>query len=226
VKSPIKDKQSKATAAASSFLPGRHLFHYARGKILWDPAYEFLADQLIESNLPVLDLGCGAGVFASWLRELGASFDYLGIDLSASKIEIATRCVAPKWPRTVFIADDAAGFAEGSVFDGNIVGLDLLHYFSNRDQAALLKTLAQGLATGSRLFLRNGVRDAVGWRHIVTSAEEAFVRGTSWIRGGEWNFPSRAFVEDALREAGLHVVAVPMWGNTPFSSYLFIAGKP
>jgi predicted TPR repeat methyltransferase len=214
-----------ARAAAGCFLPDRNLYYYARCKMLWDPAYEFLAKQLLGSRRPLTDLGCGPGVFAAWLRELGADFEYKGFDLSTAKVSTAQHCVATKWPDTEFVACDAAVIAETGSLPGDIVALDLLHYFSSHDQKLLLQNLAGCLPAGCRLFLRNGVRDTPAWRHLATSVEEAFVRSSSWIRGGEWNFPTRAFVETTLRNSGLSVVAVPMWGRTPFSSYLFVASR-
>jgi len=217
--------QDRAQRAAEVFLPDRSLYYYARCKMRWDPVYDFLARKLVTGADRILDLGCGAGVLAAWLRESGIHADYDGVELAEAKTRAAIKSVGSCYAGTRFRQGDAAEVAETGGLPSCVLALDLLHYFSTRDQQNLLNNLARGLPPGGRLFLRNGVNDAVGWRHAITTAEEGFVRLSKWISGGEWNFPSRAQVEETLREAGLAVVAVPMWGRTPFSSYLFVAAK-
>lgn len=208
--------------ASQPFAKKKSLYYYARGKMRHDPAYRVLARLLAGQEMPILDLGCGAGVFAAYLRENGLSAPLHGVDLSEKKIRLAKETVGTIYPALSFETKDAAAI-QG--FSGNIVGLDLLHYFSEQGRDHLLENLASFLPAGGRLYLRNGVRDAGFLRHCATSVEEAFVRGSRWITGGEWNFPTRAAVEKKLESLGLQVVSVPMWGNTPFSSYLFIAGR-
>lgn len=215
-----------AQDVAAGFLPDRHLYWYSRCKILWDPSYDLLAGHLADSDLPVLDLGCGAGVFAAFLRKRGFASAYRGVDLDARKIGQAATAVSSLWEHTFFEACDAADYVRNTGFRGNLVALDILHYFTTAGQVEFLKNLARLVPAGGRLFLRNGVRDAPGLRHAVTSLEEAIVRGSSWIRGGEWNFPSRDLIHHTLRDSGLAVVNVPLWGDTPFSSNLFVAARP
>lgn len=210
--------------AARPFAADRFLWHYAGGKMRWDPAYPMLARLLRAGDARgacISDLGCGAGVFASYLRASGIRSPIAGVDLDAEKIRFAREHVAAAWP--------SMEFSEGDLFDwrprpGNLVALDVLHYFSTERREALLRRLAGAIEPGGVLYLRNGVRDA-GWRHWITTIEEAMVRSTRWIRGGEWNFPSSGEIETILREEGLAVSAVPMWGKTPFSSMLFVAAR-
>jgi len=218
-------EDSVVEAASLPFAANRFLFHYARGKMRFDPVYPVLASLLRarESEREcLLDLGCGAGVFASYLRASGICSPIRGVDLDAGKIGFAQQHVAAAWPKLYFETGDLFDFELSS---GDIVALDVLHYFNDSRQNALLRRLARTLAPGCILYIRNGIRDA-GWRHWITSLEEGFVRTTRWIRGGDWNFPSGADIDRILRSEGLAVVAVPMWGKTPFSSYLFVAARP
>lgn len=207
--------------ASAPFLKKRSLYYYARSKMRTDPAYRTLAGFLRESGEPILDLGCGAGVFASFLRSAGIFNPLFGCDLDRAKIDFAREFVAPRWTGLSFAHQNAAAV---SGFSGNVVGLDLLHYFADTERADLLRNLCSMVSPSGKLFLRNGIRDA-GWRHWVTNAEELVVRSSRWIVGGEWNFPSRSEVEEILRSCNLRVVTVPMWQGTPFSSVLFVAAR-
>lgn len=208
--------------AAENFRPvSRHLYHYARGKIRWDPVYPEVARRLAGSQMPVLDLGCGAGVLAAYLREKGIEAPIIGVDVDQGKIEIAKRVVASRYDQLQFHVGSALGKRD---FSGNIVALDVLHYFSNEEQMAFLSSFAGMLHQDGVLLLRTTVRDQ-SLRYRLTQFEEWFIRATGWIRGGENNFATRERIETGLREAGLVWDTLPMWGTTPFNSHLFVARK-
>lgn len=211
---------------ANHFAGRRSLVHYARGKMRWDPAYPLLARLLREEQEAIWDLGCGAGIFAAYMRESGVSAPIFGVDLAGGKIALAQERIAPVYSGLHFAEGEVLQWVEQNprVTSGAIVVLDVLHYFAEEEQRRLLRALAAKLAPGGRLYLRNGVRDA-GWRTACTLAEEGFVRLSRWIRGGECVFPERGAVEQTLRGAGLRVVTVPLWGSTPFSSLLFTASR-
>jgi SAM-dependent methyltransferase len=208
---------------AAHFSDLRPLYYYSRGKMRWDPAYPLLARLLRDSRTPVLDLGCGVGLLGAYARECGCARPWHGVDLDAKKITLARERILPAYPDLAFSHGNAADFSPSG---SDLVALDVLHYFSTTQQISLLQKWARDIAPGRRMFLRNGVRDAVGWRHLATNLEEAWVRGSGWITGGNWSFPAKSTVQETLRAAGLRVVAVPLWGRTPFSSYLFVAWKP
>jgi SAM-dependent methyltransferase len=214
--------------ASAVFFSQRSLYYYARGKMGLDPSYPLLARLLQASGRPVLDLGCGPGVFAAYLREHGITAPVLGVDVSPEKIALAQELVASRYESLTFVVGDALEAGKAlpcqHTWEGDIVLLDVLHYFPAEKRQELLRNLVGLLPPGGRLFLRNGVREVSGWRYAVTQAEEAWVRSSRWIRGGAWNFPSLREVETELREAGSPaVVSVPLWGRTPFSSYFFVA---
>jgi 2-polyprenyl-3-methyl-5-hydroxy-6-metoxy-1,4-benzoquinol methylase len=220
--SPAKLLDPAIDRASAHWRDLRPMYYYSRGKMRWDPAYALLAKLLGSATTPVLDVGCGAGLLASFLRESGVHRPWRGVDLDTKKIQLAQDRIASAYPGMQFFSGNAADCRPASE---DLVALDVLHYFSTAEQIELLQNWAHALSPGHRMFLRNGVRDAVGWRHLMTSLEEAWVRGSGWIRGGQWNFPAKAQVLATLRGAGLQVVAVPMWGRTPFSSYLFVAHR-
>jgi hypothetical protein len=64
------------------------------------------------------------------------------------------------------------------------------------------------------------------WRFAATRLEEWFVHASGWIPTSGWNFPTRDEVFRAFAAAGLSGEVRPMWGITPFNSYLFTFRRP
>lgn len=98
----------------------------------------------------VLDVGCGAGGFVSWLLE--RRIDAHGIDLSAATVRVAQRFLERRALDNSRISCDSAGslVAKGSRFD-NVVSMDCLEHIEN-DRAAITE-LVSLLAPGGRLLI-------------------------------------------------------------------------
>jgi len=202
--------------AAEPYRRWPSLYHYGRSKMRIDPAYAAVGEALAESSLPLHDLGCGAGFLAAYLRECGLDFPILGSDLSARKIGIAQAVLPRRYPEVRFRVLNAA--RPPAAPRGNVVALDLLHYFSNEEQAAALRAWSRLVAPGGRLLVRTTLREA-NWRYLATLIEEGWVRLSGWITGGPCNFPRRELLERVLAECGMAVEIRPLWGRTPFNSY-------
>ena len=204
----------------SERFPGRWLQGYVRGKLNSDPVYGAAADLIIANTLPVLDVGCGIGLFAHYLRLMGCDADYLGIDLDAKKIRIAK---------------DAAGEDRSMRFEdipcealpawqGNVVILDTLHYLAAATQQRLLWDAATRVVPGAALIIRSVLRDR-SWRFGITRFEELFMHSVRWMPHGVQHYPDREELQAPLLEAGLTVQIDPLWGHTPFNSYLVVARR-
>jgi len=176
-----------------------------------DPAYPAVSEALAGSDWPLHDIGCGAGFLAAYLRESGHLFPILGSDLSAKKIGIAERLLPPIYTDLRFLVLNAARPPEGP--KGNVVALDLLHYFSEEEQRAVLRAWSQLVAPTGRLLVRTTLREP-NWRYAVTLIEEGWVRLSGWIHGGRWNFPRRELIEKALTACGFTIVIRPLWGRS------------
>ncbi|MGA7215494.1 MAG: class I SAM-dependent methyltransferase [Terrimicrobiaceae bacterium] len=208
MKSPLRE-------AASRYRPWPNLYGYAIGKMALDPAYPFVASALRESQRPLLDLGCGMGLLAAYLRANGHRAPILGLDVDKQKIDVARKVVAGKSQE--FHATDAINFPEHS---GDIVMLDVLHYFSDQDQQLLLKKIAASIAPRGIALIRLALNES-NWRFTATKLEEWFVRVSRWIPMSGWNFPTREEVLLPFNDEGLVGEVRPMWGWTPFNSHLF-----
>jgi len=210
-----------AMRAAERFRHKRVLHGYAKGKTKWDPAYAAVADLLRAPNRPLLDIGCGVGLLAAFLRESGCVQPIIGIEPDAAKIQIAVERVAGAYPSLEFFVGDARSLPE---FSGDIVMLDVLHYMDPDVQRSVLEHIASRICPGGRALIRTTFRDG-SWRYCATMLEEAFVRVTGWIRGGRCHFPTREAVIDPFKGPQWKVSVTPMWGRTPFNSHLIEAQR-
>lgn len=198
--------------------------NYAANKLRFDPAFAATADLLLEaSDVALLDVGCGLGLLGQYLRERGWRGRYRGVDFDEAKID-AARFAATAAGNTLEFepADARRGLPASS---GHVALLDVLHYLERDDQQALLRELAARVAPGGMLILRNVLR-APGWRFRLTVLEERFLHATRWMTTPARHFPDRTEIEAPLRDAGLVVEVAPLWGDTPFNSFLIVARRP
>ena len=201
-------------------LPTRFLRGYAAGKLRTDPIYAAVAARLRGSTTPVYDVGCGVGLTELYLRECGLTMPITGVDHDERKIAVA-RTLAVRYRDVTFRAGDAReGIPEGSV-----LALDVLHYFRDAEQQALLRSMASAVPPGGVAIVRDAVRDG-SLRYRVTAAQEMFSRAIRWLRAERLNFPERETVVAPFRERGFEIEVLPLWGRTPFNNYLFVFRRP
>jgi SAM-dependent methyltransferase len=201
--------------AAGRYRQWPNLYCYAIGKIALDPAYPAVASILRGSQRPLLDLGCGMGLLAAYLRANGHRAPILGLDVDQRKIEVAQEVLGGTGEN--FHTGDAMNFPEHS---GDIVMLDVLHYFSDEDQKRLLKKVAASIAPRGVALIRLALNES-NWRFAATKLEEWFVHFSRWIPQCGRNFPTREEVLSPFSEESLASEVRPMWGFTPFNSHLF-----
>ncbi|MGH8322145.1 MAG: class I SAM-dependent methyltransferase [Gammaproteobacteria bacterium] len=199
---------------------GRWLQGYVRSKLKNDPVYAAVARQIIESPLPVLDIGCGIGLFAHYLHAIGRGAGYLGIDLDAHKIQIAQR--AARDYREIRFKQASCEILPA--WHGHVVILDTLHYLTAVTQQQLLRSAAARVAPGASLVIRSVLRDA-SWRFAITRLEEFLMHGIRWMRCRVQHYPDIEELRAPLAEAGLTIEIKPLWGRTPFNSYLIGARR-
>jgi 2-polyprenyl-3-methyl-5-hydroxy-6-metoxy-1,4-benzoquinol methylase len=195
----------------ASRYPRGFLRMYVRGKLATDPVYDAIYQHLRGSDEPVIDIGCGIGILALYLRERGFKAPILGFDHDARKIEIAKR-VAGTDDVSFSVADARAPIA----MRGNVVLIDVLHYFTTEDQAAILRNAA---SAGGMILIREGIRDG-SLRYRVTYAQEVLARMGGWLKAERLNFTTPGAIADLLDGEFTHELQ-PMFGHSPFNNYLF-----
>lgn len=199
----------------ASRYPSRFLREYAHWKVRSDPAYEGVLRRLSGAGRPLVDLGCGIGLLALYLREHGVGVPVVGIDFDAQKVEMA-RLASRGLAEVEFRVADARGALPGG---HDFVVLDLLQYFGAADRRRILEEIARAVPPGGVVIIREGIRDG-SWRYRITRMVDVTARRLRWMRVDRVDFPTREELVDAF--PGFTVEVEPLWGRTPFNNYLFV----
>jgi SAM-dependent methyltransferase len=205
------------------FPHNRHRNYYIRGKIGTDPAYDAVFEALRGRSGPLWDGGCGLGLLAFYLRERGWGGEILGADLSEEKVALGNEVARAHYPGVTLSVGSLTEPPEG--FRGSVTLIDVLHYLDADGQQTLLKRVREMVAPGGVAVIRFTARDK-SWRYYATLLEERIVRGSGWIPGKSVGFPTTEAVARGFVEAGWQTDVRPLWGRTPFNSYLLVATPP
>lgn len=199
---------------------------YVRSKLKTDHLYEAAFDELDHPDtpdFPLLDVGSGIGLLAYYLRERGWKGAILGIDFDAKKVAIANRLARAHYANVEFREGDALqGVAD---FQGHVALLDVLQFFSPEQQEDLLRVAARSVAPGGVLVIRTGVDDS-SWRSKVTRFGDALAFVTRWMKSDATNYPTERRIRAVLETGGLEGEFRPLWGRTPFNSWLAVYRRP
>lgn len=215
----MRHEHEQACERVASLFAARWLRHYVRSKLRSDPVFSAAFELLNESRQPILDVGCGVGLLAFYLRERGSDAPVVGVDTDPRKIRQGVAAAKGRYSRIEFVEQDAR--KELPPFQGNVALLDVLHYLAAADQAKLLSELAARVAPGGLLLLRDAPREQTG-RFWATYLGEVFAQTISWNIGVPLHFPSRESIAAAFDEEDFTREERPAWGGTPFNNRLFI----
>jgi SAM-dependent methyltransferase len=202
-------------------MPTRFLRGYAGSKLRSDPVYDAVVARLANHPQPIFDLGCGIGLLGFYLREIGIDVPVRGVDHDAKKVAAAT-AIAKRYEGLDFRTGDAR---EPLPPGWNVVALDILHYFTDGEQNAILRSIAAAVPPGGVAIIRDAVRDG-SLRYKLTAAQETFSRLIRWLKAERLNFPTRTQIEQPFLALGYENEVVPLWGRTPFNNYLFVFRRP
>lgn len=217
-RSDANEHERACTIVAAQF-PQRWLRTYVGSKLRRDPIYPAAYGLLRGSAEPILDLGCGVGLLAFYLRERGCRQPVLGLDLDARKIGHGQRIAQAHYQDVDLRYQDVQQPLPD--FSGNIVLFDVLHYLPLAQQTVLLAHLAERIAPGGLLMIRDCPRDN-GPRFWMTYVAEKFAQIVSWNLNTSLHFPSRARINEAFTRDEFERESRPLWGTSPFNNYLFI----
>lgn len=218
-------------AAARYRRAGRFAFHWGRSKLRHDPVFvEILARGLLNGRRTILDLGCGQGLLAAWLRsaaQLATQWPsqwpappqpqrIVGIDLMPGDIDRARRALQGE-------AEFAVGDIRATAFEPSeaVVILDVLHYIEVEAQLAVLHRVRAALPSDGVLVTRIGnAAGGFGFRFSVWVD-----RVMLWLRGHR---NSRLYThslpqwQSMLRQCGFDSEAFPIDAG-PFANVLLVA---
>jgi uncharacterized protein (DUF2062 family)/trans-aconitate methyltransferase len=217
------------------------MFHweFVRGKLRHDPLYfNLLRRGFLPPEGLLLDLGCGRGILFSLLlaaRDLHtqgtyppdwapppSSLTFHGIEGRLKTAEAAREALSGE--ATIETGDlrnvRDVDFPKAEA----ILLLDVLHYLPAPAQETLLTRIAEALAPGGVLLIRDADAGA-GWRFTATRIQERF---SSLARGDfrqRFHYRSAAEWRDLLEKLGLTVDVQPMGMGTPYANVLLAARR-
>ena len=203
----------------ASLYERRALQGYVRWKVRTDPAYAAALDALRDRVFSLVDLGCGVGLLAFYLREHGYIAPIIGIDFDGRKIDLA-RKAARRYRGIDFIEADAR---DPLPDNHNVVILDILHYFDPESQQKILTNAAKAVPRGGAVVLRQPIRDE-SWRYRMTKTVDGLARRFRWMKAEALNYPTREEVTRPFQ--GFQQEIRPLWGRMPYNTYFFVFTKP
>jgi SAM-dependent methyltransferase len=193
---------------------------YVRWKVKLDPVYRALALALPDA-VEIVDLGCGLAISGILLSLLGTRRRVVGIDRDAKKLGLA-RAAAVGLPITLD-EGDVRTFTPPPC--DAVLLVDVLHYFDDDTQRAILRTAADALRPGGVLLVREGDREGRGvW---LTTAFERIAVAVGWNRSDARPvFRSLDALRADLAATGLTVRTVPLAGPLHPGNVLLRGEKP
>ncbi|MEO5712127.1 MAG: methyltransferase domain-containing protein [Luteolibacter sp.] len=207
----------------ASLFPGRWERHYVAAKLRTDPLYAALEKELRGSTKPLLDLGCGLGLLAFFLRAKDIGVPIHGLDYDQRKVAMATRAAESSGTRDLAFShhDARSGLPEHL---GNVSILDILQFFTPTEQESLLALAASRVAPGGKLVIRSGLRDE-STRFKITVLGDLLAKATFWMKAAPTHYPTSGDFQRILASFG-SVKISPLWGNTPFNNHLIVLTRP
>ena len=208
----------------SSLCGGTWLRYYVSCKLRMDPLYDGVFCELKTSPLPLLDIGCGTGILAMYLRERGWANDYTGFDYDPDKIKDGHELIAKGAYGDICLSrgDARRHLPE---HQGDVSILDILQFFDDSEQTALLESAAVRVIPGGTLVIRSALFEK-SLRFYTTLVGDIFARCTFWMKSVPVHYPTEVFFRRVLEAQGLVVEIRPFWGGTPFNNYLILAKRP
>jgi 2-polyprenyl-3-methyl-5-hydroxy-6-metoxy-1,4-benzoquinol methylase len=218
LKGNVAEHENACARVATQFR-SKWLRHYVRGKLRSDRIFPAAYELLRSSTEPILDVGCGVGLLAFYLRERACPQPVLGLDVDARKIRYGSRIAADHYRDIEFRFQDIQAALPN--FSGNVALFDVLHYLPVEEQQALLQHLADCVAPGGFLIIRDCPRER-RLRYSITWFAEKFAQAISWNISGALHFPSRRSINDVFGAAHFDRETRPLWGASPFNNHIFI----
>jgi SAM-dependent methyltransferase len=157
--------------SAISRMVMRKFYRQAAGdpkRLPWhqDAPPEILTSAVLARNARgrALDVGCGAGVFTTWLAEQG--METTGLDMFPEAIEMAQARAAAKHVKATFVAGDLFAYVPERPFD-LVFDSGCLHSLVGGSVGEYKRKLLSWLADGGDYVLGHwGKRHALDWRPI------------------------------------------------------------
>ncbi|MFD2256190.1 class I SAM-dependent methyltransferase [Luteolibacter algae] len=215
--------RSKIAKSISTHCAGLWLPNYTSCKLKTDPLYDGVYTELVSSELPLLDIGCGLGILSMYLRERGWKNPVTGFDFDSGKITGGRVMLQRGGYQNITLSqgDARAGLPDHL---GDVTILDILQFFTDLEQEQLLRAAASKVAPGGKLIIRSGLYEK-NTRFYTTVIADMFAKCTFWMKAAPVRYPTAEFFKKTLAAERFAIDIRPFWGKTPFNNYLIVATR-
>jgi 2-polyprenyl-3-methyl-5-hydroxy-6-metoxy-1,4-benzoquinol methylase len=173
--------------------------------------------QYLPSRGQVLDIGCGFGLFSLYYAQCRPEVRFMGLDLSARRIEMAQQAAARLG---VSNASYAAGDATAYRCDGQYAAvymLDIIHHIPEETVRPLLEQLYKSVSPGGVLLIKD-VDTTPAYKRLFTHGLDLLMAPTGAIH--YWSAES---LQRLLEEVGFTVRRHLLVDILPYPHVLYIA---
>lgn len=199
----------------------RRFRYYARAKYRLDPCYRALCAR-VPAGAEVVDLGCGLGMLAVALAELGGGRRTLGVDWDEAKVAAGQQAAADL-PAVMLQRGD---LRELCLAPCDVITLiDVLHYYQPAVQSQVLRRAAAALRPGGQLLIRETDPARRGAARLTRLIERTMVR-LGWNRGPSVYYRPLSELHAELQGLGLSTHQLELAGATHPGNVLVCARKP
>ena len=190
---------------------------YVAGKLATDPLYAAVHNIMRTTTEPLLDVGCGMGVLAFYLRQRGWLPTITGVDSDKRKIDTACSLAGRFGSDLTFLHGDAGVTLPQHM--GSVTVLDMLQYLQPDARAAMLRECAARVTEDGVLVIRTVIMDH-SLRFSLSLQTDKMATRVNWIKAIPAYYPTGGELVHILGEVGLIGRFEPLWGRTPFNSWL------
>jgi len=184
------------------------------------------------AGLELLDIGCGAGLFAEPLARLGA--DVTGVDPAPASIEVARRHAEETGAKVAYRVGAVEALAEGKTRFDVVSAMEVIEHVADparfvASAACLVKPGGLFIASTLNRTLKSFALAIVGAEYVLRWLEKGTHRWEQFVTPEEFSAAARAAGLKVMERQG--VAYDPMRGTWRLSrdtsvNYLFAAKKP
>lgn len=214
----------RARLRVASRFPSHWFRSYSRSKMASDPVFESVVEELRPLDGTILDLGCGQGVLAFYLKERGLLCEIRGVDHDEERVRAAQLLAGRYYQGITFEAGDVCDRASG--FSGHVVITDVLQFLSKEEQLRVFSSAARCVPAGGRLLIRSAIRDG-SMRFKIQRVADILARIVRWIPAKTRHYPSEVELVEAVEREGLELQGKlrKQWGRSPLNLYLAVFAR-
>lgn len=214
----------RAILRVAGRFPSHWFKHYSRSKMTNDPIFESVLSELRPLDGEILDLGCGQGVMAFYLKERGLKGNIRGVDHDADRVHAAGLLARRHYDGITFETGDVCDRVSG--FIGHVVITDVLQYLSAENQQLVYYSASRCVPPGGRLLVRTAIADG-SLRFLIQRSADFLARLMRWIPAKTRHYPDEGELIEGIEREGLQLQGKlrKQWGRTPLNQYLAVFAR-